>query len=443
MRVKYDCSKGILMINFSPENYDTISYQIQRNSYKSLGKVSLGMRKCEIHLPEDWTLDSVHPDLLALATISIIYPFIGPNIFFPMGVSNNFHNTFKKVTGKEVLPINPKLIPRKAKADAVPALAYSGGIDSTAASILLPHNTNLFYIDRITPSLFQNQKTLLNQEAAYYACDSIKKLGHSVYKVKTDLQYVRSPIGFSTYLADSVPALLLADYYGFDTLANGHTLEEGYQVGYNGFQDAKETQLIKIWGELLNAVDMPLSLPTIGLSEVSTTKILINNPSYNEFAQACSRGKVHKPCMNCYKCFRKSLLEMVIKKESIEDSYLNRLFKIKDAQQVLKVTPIHFENVITYITSKYKGNHRLMNLIKKKTRGDYFDTTCLEKWYSPSLELIAPKYQEHMKKEILKNVDPMNNQDLENIKKFDYKHTTNSYEFTSYDNLLQSLFSNL
>lgn len=156
-------------------------------------------------------------------------------------------------------------------------------------------------------------------------------------------------------------------------------------------------------GELLQAVDIPYCLPTIGLSEVCTSQIVINSP-YFEFTQACSRGKVRQPCMNCYKCFRQTLLDKVLKKDTIDDSLLNRLFKIRDAQSVLTRSPVHFENVITYITSKYNGSHLTMNLLKKKTRGDSLDTSWMEKWNPSSLQFIAPKYQEYVKTEISKHV---------------------------------------
>ncbi len=442
MRVSYECNKGIMKFSFFPEADDILSYQKQSDSFKSLFTVSLAMRKCEIHLPQNWTLSSVHPDILALAAVSIIYPFSGPKIILPVGVSSSFHNTFKKMTGKEILPINSQLNPRKVKANVVPAIAYSGGIDSTAVSALLPTNSYHLYTDRIMPKQFQKKKTLLNKEAAYYACDSMKKLGRSVHKIKTDLEYVRNPVGNPTFLAEAVPCLLLADYFGFDSFANGHTLDGGYRVGYNGYQDAKETPWIKIWGEMLKAVDMPFSLPVMGLSEVSTSIIAIKS-HYDKFAEACARGKVHQPCMNCYKCFRKNLLERVIKQQPIDDHYLDRLFKIKEAQKVLQVTPIHFGNVITYITSKYSGDHQLMNLLKKKTRGNSLDTSWMEKWNPSSLEFIAPKYQEYVKKEISKYVDTMNKQNQENMKNFNYKHLTDSSEFASYDKTLEKLFSDM
>src|SRR5699024_1505901 len=186
-----------------------------------------------------------------------------------------------------VVSVNENLSARKAPSDAVPALTYSGGIDSTAAAILMPKTTHLFYFDSLNPE--KGIKTLLNQEAAYYACDSIAALGRPVHKIKTDMQYIRKPVGFNSYLADAVPALLLADYYGFDTVGHGQTLDIGYQVGHLGFKDCKETKVGNPWFRLLQAVDLTYTLPIIGLSEVTTTQIVSQSP-FREFTQACSRG---------------------------------------------------------------------------------------------------------------------------------------------------------
>src|SRR5690625_4936282 len=91
----------------------------------------MGSNQCELHLPADWACESVHPDAFALAMMAIIYPFCGPRLRLPLGVSRPFHNQVKNVMNIDVLPINEQIFPRKAPADAVPALSFSGGIDST------------------------------------------------------------------------------------------------------------------------------------------------------------------------------------------------------------------------------------------------------------------------------------------------------------------------
>lgn len=413
MIINYTCQNGRLVFELISEEDDPQTERIF-TIFKTTTQVELASNKFEIHLPSDWTIESVHPDVLALAMMAAIYPFIGSTIRLPLGVSKSFHNIVKRVTQKQVLPINENLSPRKASAHAVPALTYSGGVDSTAAAILLPENTHLFYFDRMIPS--DGMRTLLNQEAAYYACDSMSAIGRTVHKIKTDMQYIRKPVGFNSYLADAVPALLLADYYGFDTVGHGQTLDIGYQVGHLGFKDCKETKVGNPWFRLLQAVDLTYTLPIIGLSEVTTTQIVSQSP-FHEFTQACSRGKVKQPCMNCFKCFRKSLLEKVMMNHPLTDRYLDQLFSIKDVQNYFNAPPpIYFSNILAYITSHYNGHHQEMLSLKKKTRGDVLQIDWMNKWYSKSQEFIAPKYRNDIKNKILKYVDSMNAEDIQTMK---------------------------
>lgn len=413
MIIENKCNNGKLTITFTPEKDDKTVQPLFSTVFKTTSHIQMDANQCEIHLPSDWTIDDVHPDVFALAVMAIIYPFCGPQIKLPIGVSKSFHNIVFRVTNKQVLPIDSNLSPRTAPADAVPALTYSGGIDSTAAAMLLPEDTHLFYFDRIIPK--GGSKTLLNQEAAYYACDAMARMGRTIHKIKTDLQYIRKPVGFGSYLTDAVPALLLSDYYGFDSVGHGQTLEIGYQIGHLGYKDCKETEVGHPWFRLLTSVDLTYTLPTIGLSEVTTTK-MVSNSHVHEFAQACSRGKIKQPCMNCFKCFRKSLLEKVMTNTSIDDKFLDQLFKIKDATRVLDAPPpIYFSNILAYITAHYHGNHKEMLLLKKKTRGDILQVSWMNKWFTKSQEFLAPKYREYVKKKILTHVKPMNTQDIETM----------------------------
>lgn len=185
MIINYQCQNGRLVLEFTPEKEDPSTQHIFNSVFKTTRKVEMRSNRCEINLLNDWNVESVHPDAFALALIAIIYPFCGPRIRLPQGVSRPFHNQVVNVTNKKVLPINEGLSPRKAPSDAAPALSYSGGIDSNVAAALLPEDTHIFYIDRMAPK--GKTFTLLNQEAAYYACDSIAALGRKVHKIKTDM----------------------------------------------------------------------------------------------------------------------------------------------------------------------------------------------------------------------------------------------------------------
>ncbi|GAB4074218.1 hypothetical protein GCM10028778_17210 [Barrientosiimonas marina] len=413
MIINAQADNGKLELGFTPENDDPKTNTVFNSVFKTNQTTRMGSKRCEFHLPADWTLDSVHPDLLALATIAIIYPFCGSRIRVPRGVSKSFHERLRQTTNIRVSPVQGTIKPRQAPSHAVPALSYSGGIDSTAAVALLPEDTHLFYIDRLTQEGMGH--TLLNQEAAHYACDAMADMGKNVHKIKTDMPYIRKPVGFNTYLTDSVPALLLADYYGLDTTGHGQTLEIGYQIGHGPYQECQDTEIGKPWSHLLEAVDMPFTLPTIGLSEVMTTQIARQTPYYT-FAHACSRGQVHEPCMNCYKCFRKGLLDKTTTDSTLEKSYLDRLFQIDEVQKIIKQSPIYYENVLTYVTAHYNGNHPDMLALKKKTRGDHLQFDWMERWHPKAQALLAPKYRNQIKQTIQKYTKPMDTRDIKAMK---------------------------
>src|SRR5690625_7619125 len=101
----------------------------------------------------------------------------------------------------------------------------------------------------------------------------------------------------------------------------------------------------------------------------------------------------------------------------INDSYLHKLFNIKDAQKVLHAPPpIYLSSILAYIIAHYNGNHQEMLALKKKTRGDTLPVDWMNKWYSKSQEFLAPKYRSQIKQEIFKQDKTMNTKDIKNKK---------------------------
>ncbi|MGD6775882.1 DUF6395 domain-containing protein [Sutcliffiella horikoshii] len=402
-----------MTIKFIPQAGDKNKVPKFNGSFKVTKEIIFNMQVCTIKLPQDWNLHSLHPDLLALAIASIILPFCGSRLEMPIGVSNQFHQEFFKNTKKRLYPINTSLKPRKAKKTAVPALCYSGGPDSTAAMLLLPPESKLFLIKKITPKEFLN-KSLLNQTAALHACKILKEKGKNVHIIESNLEFVKNPAGYPTFLTEAVPALLLADYYNLDSIANGHTIEEGYQIGYSGYQDFIFSPF-GMWSSLLEVVDMPYTLPTLGLSEVAALKLILLSEFKND-VQSCSRGGINKPCMNCIKCFRKLLLRKIILKEKITDKLLDQFFNMNSVQKILSSFYPHFGNVYCYITSKYIGYHKRMMALTIKTRGNQLDSGWMEKWYPEAGKHISNKYKHYVLEQIQKNVEVMNPNEISQMK---------------------------
>ncbi|MFC5468816.1 DUF6395 domain-containing protein [Cohnella suwonensis] len=425
MKINYRAEKGVLEYRFSSQP-----------DYQSGVEVRMAKQSCVIHMPADWDIGKVHPDVLALAAILIIYPFAGSKIVVPQGVSQPFHDHFKRTTKKEILPVDPYLIPRQVPNRSSPALAYSGGVDSTAALMLLPPNACSIFLERITP---MNQQTLYNKEAALYACRFLRKEGRSVYTIKTDLEYVRDPVGFPVDVANAVPALLLSDYVGLDSVAWGTVMDSTYQIGNLKYADYAQRLHFNRWGKLFELVGMPFNQVTGGICEVGTSLIVLNS-RYRSIARSCMRGNGNGACGECWKCFRKGLLERALERTKPSNAELDRLFSLSSVEMHLTKFPIHSENIIAYITAHYDGDHPIMNKLKKRTRGDKLQVRWMEKWYSPSINLLPAKYRAQVQTQIKKYLKVMNAEEERQAESWDLGQYRSSHEYQQYStDLMEAL----
>ncbi|OPJ56510.1 DUF6395 domain-containing protein [Alkalithermobacter paradoxus] len=424
MKANYTYNEGLLKLYFTIDEDDTPIYQ----------NIKMVKNIVEIKLPKDLDINKVHPDILALSIILISYPFIKSKLTLPFGVSKVFHDHFEDVGRKEIFPIDYNLKPREVPLNGVPALAYSGGIDSTAALTLMPRTTVAVFLDRIQP---EAKKNIYNKEAAHYACKSLRKLGRSVYMIESDLEYIREPVGFPVDIAVAVPILLLADYIGFDSVAFG-TLSGAYKIYNPTFREYSKAFHYRLWGKCFEIIGIPFNQVTLGLTEICSTKIAIKSPYY-DFTQSCMRGKIKNPCLGCWKCFRKILLMKILSQEDIDDMLLDKLFK-SNVQYSLFKFPIKEESTIAYICSRYKGEHFLMSLLNKATQGDTLSLDWAEKWYSHSIEILPEKYRNFVRTQIVKYVDVMTENEENYMKNLDLYELTKSEAYKkNVDNFIKAL----
>lgn len=419
MKTSYNFEEGLLKLRFFPTENEGIDCS---------GKIKMGRHECNIHIPKDFNIEKIHPDVFALVIILIAYPFVDKEIEVPIGVSQSFHDSFKKETNKSIYPVDQNLNPRTSPKNAVPGLAYSGGVDSTAALTLLPNSTVCFFLDRILPNELEKNLKLYNKQSVYNAYAQLEKQGRRGYMIKTDLEYVRVPRGFPLELSTTIPALLLSDYVGMDSIATGTIMEHQF-IPYHKISLDRD-YFVK-WRNIFECVDITLNQVTAGISEVGTMKIVLNSP-YHSFNHWCMRGDNSNPCLKCDKCFRKKLLEMILLKQDIPDDILDSLFLATEIRTTLKHLPIPCENIIAYITSHYQGNHALMKSLKKRTRGDVLDTIWMEKWYESSKTLIADKYYSYVKNEIAKYLETMNEKDEVNMNDWNVIEISNSPLYKNY-----------
>lgn len=393
MKIEYSCTGGKLVIELYPES----------DEYSSKNKAKLGRKSCEIRLPLDWDLTKVHPDALALATIFLVYPFCNKKLELSIGISPFFAQKCEEIIKKEVGPINPLLSARETKKTDKMALAYSGGVDSTAAVSIIPKESPLFFIDRIMP---EGETSMYKKEAAYRACEEMRKKGHKVYEIETDFEYIREPIGFPVDLACCIPAILMSDYEGIDSIAAGMIMESAYKIGHEKYIDYVKSWHYSVWGSLCKAAQLPLSLVTAGLSEVATT-LIASRSEYMGIAESCMRGLGGNPCMKCMKCFRKGLLDEVLQIKDLSEENIARFFLNPGAYKTILYTPMKHQNVMAYIMKHYSGTNKTVEVFKEKMGTNRFELDYLEKWYAPAIEVIAPRYQDYVSTKMREYVPSM------------------------------------
>ena len=140
MKVEMISQPGVLKLIFNLEDDDRPE---PSEKYRMVGNI------VTTKLPEDLDIEKLHPDLLALCCIMIAEPFIGTKIYLPKPVSKKFFEGHSNVTSRyKIGNVDENLRPWMPAKNSVPGLAFSGGVDSTAALSLLPHSTIPIFLDR-------------------------------------------------------------------------------------------------------------------------------------------------------------------------------------------------------------------------------------------------------------------------------------------------------
>jgi hypothetical protein len=191
----------------------------------------------------------------------------------------------------------------------------------------------------------------------------------------------------------------MAEFLNLDCIGFGTILESAYGIGHSEGRDYIRGSHFKFWGGLFDAAGLPFILPVAGISEVGTSIIVKNSP-FGEYSQSCMRGEWKKPCLNCWKCFRKRILDWAIDGEKPSSEIILKLFNNKEALRFLSSIPIKHENVLTWATNRLEINNELFNLLKKRVMGDDNSLDYLDKWYSPSIEIIPKKYRKFVENKI-------------------------------------------
>lgn len=263
---------------------------------------------------------------------------------------------------------------------SVPGLSYSAGVDSTAAAIIMGGGVAIYM-----------SRGMRFDRFAVEAIKSLRKQGWQAYTAFSDVEHLRTPIGFPTDLSCATSLIINANHFGIDSVATGTILESAYGIGRRRYRDYKKSSHFKHWSKLFLAAGLPLNFVTAGLSEVATFDIYNRSEGYK--AKSCLRD-TFEYCKQCYKCFRRFLIQGIALPNA--DRFSSMIRKK------------HHIDILDYAYEK----HGIKTCSDQKAR----DLLCLERWYPKSSEVMFEKYRTQVVESM--PVDAMSESEVARIERY-------------------------
>ncbi len=350
----------------SKRNYDPL----ERWHFED-GRLWLNYKNLKIwfEMPKGWSFEKTHRDLFKLAEFVLLSPY-EPNILENWKPSR--------------------------RPGIRPGLAFSAGVDSTAAMCLMPERTLLFYHER------SGIKTIMNHENANrFINHLIEEEGRPVIRVKSNHEISRtiggkSP-GFSTDYACAVHVILLADHFDLDSIATGMPLENSFLFHGQKFRDFGKTNFWKKHSKIFEDVGLPIYQPVMGCSELVNRNIT-DAFGYREFAQSCLRAPAGTTCGLCWKCFRKNtLIGKPFQMSNEIETFLSKKPLKMAASTIYSIQKLDEKGLADGILNEYSHIQDLIGI----------DVSFLEGYYPPATDLIPEKYKKITSDILNEHVKPM------------------------------------
>ena len=333
-------------------------------------------------MPSDWKFDETHEDLFRLAHYVLTGPWDKSSI-------ENWNPT--------------------RKPGWRPGLAFSGGVDSAAAMELMPSSTVLVYNER------SGIKGILNHTNAHRFFEEIlSRMGRNVIRIPSNHEKIRMREGklpgFSTDYACAVQVILLADYYGFDSIGTGMPLENSFLWHGYRYRDFTQSWFWKHHAPLFASVGLELYQPVVGCSEIINMKI-VNDTGWEGWAQSCLRSKrPGKVCGRCWKCFRKNtLLGLPFEYAGEIEKFLGKRPLKQGASTLYSIQRGGVSKEGVVIVDKFPDLKPLLEL----------DLDFLNRYIPSSIDLLPARYRRFTEKKLSEYCEQMSTHDLELLSQID------------------------
>jgi len=313
-------------------------------------------------MPRTWKLSKTHPDLLKLAEWVLLDPW------FP-GIIEGYE--WNRKPGKR------------------PGLSFSGGIESTAAMLLMPKNTAIAYHERDFESMIKHDN------AKRFIWRLRWRHFKKIHIIKSDHEKIRmcfeKPKGFSTDIACAVHLILLADFLNLDSIAVGMPIDNSWLSKGIKYRDFVECGWYKKWIEPFHKAGLDILLPVNMITQAGCLEVVEKSGMAN-WAQSCLRAKSGDTCGRCWKCFFKnSLLGHPIDLTSNEIQKFSSTDPLKTAAMVIYAT-------------KHTG---LFEKLEQLQRFSDVNLDWFNQIYPPGFDLLPNKYRDGIKSKLELFLDDM------------------------------------
>lgn len=182
-------------------------------------------------------------------------------------------------------------------------LAYSGGVDSTAALLLLPDDTVLAYHQRNFDSMLSHTLPL----ATFAAIK--ERTGREVLSIPSNHERIRTyhgkPNGFSDAHASGVHLILLADHLDLGGIAFGTPIDNTWLKKGSFYRDFSADPYWATSRAMFAKAGLAYVLPINHISEAGALEVCRQSVLV-DVVNSCLRGVGEQWCGRCWKCFHKN-----------------------------------------------------------------------------------------------------------------------------------------
>lgn len=382
-------------------------------------EIILGARQANFHFPIEFK--EPHPDLLAIAALKIISPYIGSRFIMDKPISEKAAITIKlSYPWIKNIYFEKNITPRSLPEEN-PVISFSGGADSVAVATIMPKNTPLIMAARAFHPDIGPFETWTKAAGPVGTMEAMPNDTRK-YLVYTDFPYLSTNGSYCIYpdtYSFTIPAIILADHLSISHIVTGDIIAglTGNETIYNQrlFPDKARS--------IFQGIGLDIECPCNGVSEIITSKIVISAGMEHK-SSSCEYGDFEKPCMVCIKCLRKSMYIWSLTGKPLTENQIEKFNNSKSIRKFLQNTGRGGLSVMPSFKWAFRKTglhfHGLIGDIQNRAYSLDIPVSWTEKYYPPAYEDRPNFVMEAFEK--LKNFcSPMTKIDMQDFSRLDWR----------------------